>query len=132
MVTKKRTCLEIASKQGAVLACQAVFTLPSNMEHPCVTCTQAFRTSDKIMVHQSSHTKERLFSCLYCEKSFSQSGHLKTHKTTHTGEKGYGCIRCGKAFITSQELQLHQLSHTGEKPYGTIVSYTALALFSLS
>lgn len=80
---------------------------------PCALCTKSFKYRSKLLRHELSHTKTKLFSCCYCEKKFSLSYNLNVHKRIHTGTKPYICTftSCRKAFTQSNNLKVHLKTH---------------------
>lgn len=86
----------------------------------CDTCSEEFRFSSLLRVHQRVHTTEKpygekLFSCKTCWKPFRTMNNLRAHiRSAHVGEKLYLCRYCGKRFTDTVELKSHMRSHTGE------------------
>jgi KRAB domain-containing zinc finger protein len=85
------------------------------MEHLCIKCEGAFKSSEELEVHQSYQHGKKQLSC--SKKIFSKPGHLNIHIMTHTRDKGYDCSQCGKVVKTLKNLQTPQRLHTGERPF---------------
>lgn len=83
----------------------------------CKVCGKTFAKSEKLRVHQQTHSDEKLYECSDCEWAFRRREHLIRHMMTHTGEMPFECKTCGHKFRRNEHLKRHQLVHTGETPY---------------
>uniref|UniRef100_A0AAR5PRS2 Protein krueppel n=1 Tax=Dendroctonus ponderosae TaxID=77166 RepID=A0AAR5PRS2_DENPD len=84
--------------------------------YQCQFCDKRLKSRNILVVHERTHTGLRPYTCQVCGKSFAQSSVLNTHRKIHTG-KLEQCSICCKRFCRPVELRLHLRSHTGEKPY---------------
>ena len=78
---------------------------------------KAFKPSNDLTTHNSSHNGERPLQCSICQKVFIQSYHLATHEHCHIGENPFKCRFCKKVLITPGELTTHKCSQCGEKSF---------------
>uniref|UniRef100_A0ABM5FGP2 Uncharacterized protein isoform X1 n=1 Tax=Pogona vitticeps TaxID=103695 RepID=A0ABM5FGP2_9SAUR len=85
----------------------------------CSQCGKGFLQRRRWVIHQKSHTGEKLHECSQGGKGFSQRENLNTHQLLHTGAKPYKCSQCGKCFSVGKYLKKHQRIHTASetKPY---------------
>ncbi|XP_060093976.1 zinc finger protein 436-like [Heteronotia binoei] len=83
----------------------------------CAECGKRFSRSWNLQQHQKAHRQKKIFECPECGRTFNRNSSLQDHQRIHTGEKPFGCLECGKRFRHSSTLQSHQRTHTGEKPF---------------
>ena len=59
------------------------------------------------MIHEGTHTKEKLFSCSKCSEKFTTSIHLRLHRETHLRIHTYNCPYCEKGFRLEKQMYRH-------------------------
>lgn len=85
--------------------------------HKCVKCSRSFKRIDRLNVHYSNHTGEKLYHCERCGKSFGRLDHLERHRLTYASVKPFFCHRCGRSFARLDNLNRHQRIHAGIRPF---------------
>ncbi|XP_075422769.1 uncharacterized protein LOC142463843 [Ascaphus truei] len=85
--------------------------------YKCSECDQCFTSNSALVKHQTIHKGVKLFPCSECGKSFSIKSKLVRHQLIHTGVKLFPCSECGKSFSFKSDLVRHQMIHIGEKPF---------------
>ncbi|XP_055296965.1 zinc finger protein 845-like [Sitodiplosis mosellana] len=80
----------------------------------CEICGKSFKTSQKLKLHEYTHTKERPFKCSHdgCDKYFRTPSHKIHHiKTVHLGQKPFRCKidGCHEEFTWLNPLKKHKL-----------------------
>ncbi|KYM95201.1 Zinc finger protein Xfin, partial [Cyphomyrmex costatus] len=87
-------------------------------KHLCDLCGTKLSSMRRLIVHQRSHTGERIFECGTCHMKFFSKENLSIHQRTHTGEKPHVCVQCRRGFSQRTALVYHlRYQHSGQKPY---------------
>lgn len=97
---------------------------PDLRKFMCTYCGKAFKKSNHLKEHQTSHTGEKKYSCPICEKRFPRVASQKRHMRGHDRPLGHKTIRtpflctiCGKNFPFSSGVQRHMRIHLGIKKF---------------
>ncbi|XP_069837152.1 oocyte zinc finger protein XlCOF8.4-like [Dendropsophus ebraccatus] len=83
----------------------------------CSECGKFFTFKSTLVMHQQTHTREKLFSCTECGKCYNNKHNLIEYQGTHSGKMPFSCPECEKYFPRKANLVAHQRTHIYETKY---------------
>ncbi|XP_014665553.1 PREDICTED: endothelial zinc finger protein induced by tumor necrosis factor alpha-like [Priapulus caudatus] len=82
--------------------------------YACDVCSEPFADMFNFFQHMNTHRGgEHLHVCPVCTVAFIQESALLLHMTSHNREKPYGCKICGAIYASALDLADHEATHSG-------------------